>query len=122
MAKDELDERLEELKRESGGPGSDEERHQREAGDLDAAVAEDFTQEPRAAEAAVVPTAQVDRESAPEAVPIPDEEASERAFREGFGTGSESHMLSFYDRLRERITDTVDRRGGRLGGTATRAL
>src|SRR5687768_14301139 len=34
----------------------------------------------------------------------------------------ESRLLGFYDRLRERILETVERRGGRLGSASVRAL
>ena len=46
---------------------------------------------------------------------------SEIAFTGG-GAPPSSGLLSFYDRLRARIVRTVERRGGRLGGSAAKAL
>ena len=65
---------------------------------------------------------------------VGDVEASERALDEGWsdlapiaeGTGGEAGpstgLLSFYDRLRERILAAVERRGGKLGPATVRAL
>lgn len=75
--RDDLDERLEELKKES------------ETEELDAAVAEG------------------------------------QAAGDGDGEDGDevsSGLLSFYDRLRERILETIERRGGKLGPAAVRAL
>ena len=47
--------------------------------------------------------------------------ASERAFVAGDERPS-SGLLSFYDRLRARIVRAVERRGGRLGASTTKAL
>ena len=41
---------------------------------------------------------------------------------QGAGDGPSSGLLSFYDRLRERIVQAVEKRGGRLGEGAVRAL
>lgn len=120
MPRDELDQRLEELKQQTDAP----ERRQREATDLDAAVAEDFRQErssgavqaaadPEAAEAAFL-------EGRPQ-VAGEGEEGSEDA-GETFRSGREHHLLSFYDRLRDRVTGAVEQRGGRLGPSVVRAL
>lgn len=73
--RDDLEETLEELKRES------------ESGEPDAAVAVDF------------------------ATGGGDD-----------GDGVSSGLLSFYDRLRERILEAIERRGGKLGPAAVRAL
>ena len=121
MARDELDQRLEELKQQTDAP----ERRRQEASDLDAAVAEDFRQErsagavrsaadPEAAEAAFL-------EGRPGAVGDVDDEASD-AEGEAPWSGREPHLLSFYDRLRDRVTDAVEQRGGRLGPSVVRAL
>lgn len=105
MARDDLDERLEDLKRESAGDGAADgvERWDDESDDLDAAVVDDLR------------SATGDES---------DPEAAEAAFLTGAAEwgGSESHLLSFYDRLRRRITDAVERRGGRLGPAVTRTL
>jgi uncharacterized membrane protein YkvA (DUF1232 family) len=93
---DDIDERLEELKRETA------------ANDMDAAVAEDFVAE---AELAGMDGAAADG----------DEAASEEAFLADDAPPS-SGLLSFYDRLRRRILDAVERRGGKLGPAAVRAL
>lgn len=50
-----------------------------------------------------------------------DESPAEEAFLDD-DTPSEGHLLSFYDRLRQRILDAVERRGGRLAPSAVRAL
>lgn len=53
--------------------------------------------------------------------PVSAERESERAF----GSDEElpsSGLLSFYDRLRERILHAVEKRGGKLGDGAVRAL
>jgi uncharacterized membrane protein YkvA (DUF1232 family) len=49
------------------------------------------------------------------------ERDSERAFASDEELPS-SHLLSFYDRLRERILHVVEKRGGKLGDGAVRAL
>lgn len=49
-----------------------------------------------------------------------DEDASERAF--GGDVPPTTGLLSFYDRLRQRILRAVERRGGKLGPAAVRAL
>jgi len=53
-----------------------------------------------------------------------DEEASEAALHEPApeGEGPSSGLLSFYDRLREKIVHAVEKRGGRLSEGAVRAL
>lgn len=54
------------------------------------------------------------------------EEESSAALRsslaEDHGEGPSSGLLSFYDRLREKIVHAVEKRGGRLGEGAVRAL
>jgi len=50
-----------------------------------------------------------------------DDTPSEEAFL-GDESPSEGHLLSFYDRLRQRMLAAVERRGGRLAPTAVRAL
>jgi uncharacterized membrane protein YkvA (DUF1232 family) len=93
MAQNEIDERLEALKRQSGEGG---EERPPEADDLSAAVAEDFANHN-------------------------GEAASEEAFTSGEETPS-AGLLSFYDRLRDRIVDAVERRGGKLGPAVVKAL
>jgi uncharacterized membrane protein YkvA (DUF1232 family) len=93
MAQNEIDERLEALKQRSGEGG---EERPPEADDLSAAVAEDFANHN-------------------------GEAASEEAFTSGEETPS-AGLLSFYDRLRDRIVDAVERRGGKLGPAVVKAL
>lgn len=50
------------------------------------------------------------------------EEESEAAFASGGKDMPSSGLLSFYDRLRVKIIKTVEKRGGKLGETAVRAL
>ncbi|MFP5289188.1 MAG: hypothetical protein ACLGI9_25860, partial [Thermoanaerobaculia bacterium] len=53
------------------------------------------------------------------------ERDSERAFESHFEGEEEmpgNRLLSFYDRLRERILHTVERRGGRMSEGAVKAL
>jgi uncharacterized membrane protein YkvA (DUF1232 family) len=50
-----------------------------------------------------------------------DEEASETALVQGTDLPS-TGLLSFYDRLRRRILETVERRGGKLSEGAVKAL
>ncbi|HBL28914.1 MAG TPA: hypothetical protein DD490_18930, partial [Acidobacteria bacterium] len=51
-----------------------------------------------------------------------DEAAAEAAFREPPPEGPSRGLLSFYDRLREKIVHAVEKRGGRLSEGAVRAL
>jgi uncharacterized membrane protein YkvA (DUF1232 family) len=56
-----------------------------------------------------------------------EEEAAAALSSSAYGTeeqegGPSSGLLSFYDRLRERIVHAVEKRGGRLGEGAVRAL
>lgn len=95
---------------------------------LEELLGEDRSQEPAAADegAEVVPP----RERV--AATPPEEELERRSAEEldrgmelGAGTGDElpsTGLLSFYDRLRERVTRTVERRGGRMADTTVRAL
>ncbi|MGD2116053.1 MAG: YkvA family protein [Acidobacteriota bacterium] len=57
---------------------------------------------------------------------VPDEEALERRSEEALATGLENlpstGLLSFYDRLRERILARIDRRGGKMADATVRAL
>jgi len=50
------------------------------------------------------------------------EEESMAALSRSAPEGPSSGLLSFYDRLRERIVHAVEKRGGRLGEGAVRAL
>jgi uncharacterized membrane protein YkvA (DUF1232 family) len=50
------------------------------------------------------------------------EESSEAALRSGGAGLPSSGLLSFYDRLRERVIRTVEKRGGRMSEAAVRAL
>jgi uncharacterized membrane protein YkvA (DUF1232 family) len=94
MAQNEIDERLEALKR--SGDGGEGGQQPPEADDLSAAVAEDFANHN-------------------------GEAASEDAFAGGEETPS-AGLLSFYDRLRDRVVDAVERRGGKLGPAVVKAL
>ncbi|HYH47389.1 MAG TPA: DUF1232 domain-containing protein [Thermoanaerobaculia bacterium] len=47
---------------------------------------------------------------------------SEEALAGGLDEVSDAKLLSFYDRLRERILHTIERRGGKLGEGAVKAL
>src|SRR5262245_59645581 len=86
--------------RTSGNPGS-----RTVSDELSAAVAEDLeTFDSRAAE-----------EEALAAL-------SRSAIEEEGSDGASSGLLSFYDRLREKILQAVEKRGGRLGEGAVRAL
>jgi len=102
MTGDELDERLEALKRQGGGKRSAAGAG-RKADDLTAAVEEEFA-DPGADRGA-----------------NPDGEPHEAAFVEG-GDYPSSGLLSFYDRLRDRIVDAVEERGGKLGPAVVKTL
>ena len=78
------------------GETTDDAVRERKADDLSAAVAEDFANHD-------------------------GEEAAEEAFLEGGGQPG-GHLLSFYDRLRDRVVDAVERRGGKFGPAAVKAL
>jgi uncharacterized membrane protein YkvA (DUF1232 family) len=54
--------------------------------------------------------------------PAQAEEDSETALATGAGALPSRGLLSFYDRLREKILSAVERRGGRLSETTVRAL
>ena len=88
MAENDIDDRLEELKRGS-----------HDADDLSAAVAEDFTNHNGNGNG---------------------EAASEEAFLGDETPGS--GLLSFYDRLRDRVVDAVEQRGGKFGPAVVKAL
>lgn len=96
MAREDIDRELEELARRSGAD--------------EGSSAEDFET------TVVAPDREVDeeREAAAEA-------ASEAAFA-GQAELPSSGLLSFYDGLRPRLVKAVERRGGRLGATAVKAL
>jgi uncharacterized membrane protein YkvA (DUF1232 family) len=94
MARDDLDERLNEMRRET------------ETEEQSAAVADDYEAQAREARATTALAA---------------DDAGERAFVAG-EPGATSGLLSFYDRLRERILAAVERRGGRLAPATVRAL
>ncbi|HEX2254927.1 MAG TPA: DUF1232 domain-containing protein [Thermoanaerobaculia bacterium] len=110
----EIDERLNELRR--GGPAG------RQDDEMDAAVEEDLA--PGAAGEATPDDEGADAYAGVSAMVVTPgaEEASERAFGEGEREVPSGGLLSFYDRLRERILDTVEGRGGRLGPAGVRAL
>lgn len=102
MTKDDIDERLEDLKRVT------------DSDDLAAAVAEDYEAQ-----------AQVARRTTGDSSPIEaaggDPEAAERAFAEA-DVEPTAGLLSFYDKLRARILAAVERRGGKLAQPTVRAL
>ena len=102
MTKDDLDERLEDLRRDTD---SDE---------LAEAVAEDYEAQARVAHRST-------GDSSPVEAAGGDPDAAERAFLDGEEppTGG---LLSFYDKLRTRILAAVERRGGRLAQPTVRAL
>jgi uncharacterized membrane protein YkvA (DUF1232 family) len=50
------------------------------------------------------------------------EREAEEALAGGLDEVSDAKLLSFYDRLRERILHTIERRGGKLGEGAVKAL
>jgi uncharacterized membrane protein YkvA (DUF1232 family) len=50
------------------------------------------------------------------------EREAEEALAGGLEEVSDAKLLSFYDRLRERILHTIERRGGKLGEGAVKAL
>ncbi|HEX2163062.1 MAG TPA: DUF1232 domain-containing protein [Thermoanaerobaculia bacterium] len=102
MTRDDLDTRLDELKRDTDDD------------DLAEAVAEDYEAQARVARRST-------GDSSPTEAAGGDQRGSERAF-----TGGEhqptSGLLSFYDRLRGRILAAVERRGGKLAPATVRAL
>lgn len=102
MAKDDLDERLEDLRR---GTGADE---------LAEAVAEDYEAQAEVAH-------RTTGDSSPVEAAGGDPEAAEQAFVAGEEPPT-SGLLSFYDKLRARILAAVERRGGRLAQPTVRAL
>lgn len=102
MTKDDLDERLEDLRR-----GTD-------ADELAEAVAEDYEAQARVAHRST-------GDSSPVEAAGGDPEAAERAFLEDEEAPT-SRLLSFYDKLRARILAAVERRGGRLAQPTVRAL
>jgi uncharacterized membrane protein YkvA (DUF1232 family) len=102
MAKDDLDERLEDLRRETD---SDE---------LAEAVAEDYEAQARVAQRST-------GDSSPVEAAGGDPEAAEHAFLDG-EEAPNAGLLSFYDKLRARILAAVERRGGKLAQPTVRAL
>lgn len=102
MTRDDLDTRLDELKRDT------------DADELDEAVAEDYEAQARVAH-------RTTGDSSPTEAAGGDPKASERAFVRG-GEQPTSGLLSFYDRLRARILAAVERRGGHLAPATVRAL
>lgn len=50
------------------------------------------------------------------------EDEAEQALAGGLAEVSDARLLSFYDRLRGRILHTIERRGGKLGEGAVKAL
>ena len=102
MAKDDIDERLEDLRRDTD---SDE---------LAEAVAEDDEAQARVA-----------HRSTGDSSPVEAAGGDPAAAAEAFADGEEqptSGLLSFYDRLRARILAAVERRGGKLAQPTVRAL
>lgn len=110
MAKNETDERSEAL-----NPGSgDGEQRRRGTDDLSAAVAEDFAHPNGSAHA--------NGEAGSSGAGADEREAtSEEAFLTE-GEQPSTRLLSFYDRLRDRVVDAVEERGGKLGPAVVKAL
>lgn len=102
MSKDDIDERLEDLKRET------------DSDDLAAAVAEDYEAQAQVAH-------RTTGDSSPVEAAGGDPVAAERAFTEGDAEPT-AGLLSFYDKLRTRILAAVERRGGKLAQPTVRAL
>lgn len=102
MAKDDIDERLDDLRRDT------------DADELTAAVAEDYEAQ-----------AQVAHRTTGDSSPIEaaggDPVAAEHAFADGEDQPT-AGLLSFYDKLRARILAAVERRGGKLAAPTVRAL
>jgi uncharacterized membrane protein YkvA (DUF1232 family) len=102
MTKDDIDDRLEDLKRET------------DSDDLAAAVAEDYEAQAQVAHRTTGDTSPVEAAGG-------DPQAAERAFTEGDAEPT-AGLLSFYDKLRARILAAVERRGGKLAQPTVRAL
>lgn len=102
ITKNDLDERLENLKRET------------DSGELAAAVAEDDEAQAQVAQ-------RTTGDSSPIEAAGGDPEAAERAFTDGEEVPT-AGLLSFYDKLRARILAAVERRGGKLAQPTVRAL
>lgn len=105
ISKDDIDERLEDLKRDT------------DSDDLAAAVAEDYEAQAQVAH-------RTTGDSSPVEAAGGDPLAAERAFTEGDEGAAEptAGLLSFYDKLRARILAAVERRGGKLAQPTVRAL
>ena len=102
MTKDDIDERLEDLKRDT------------DSDDLAAAVAEDYEAQAQVAH-------RTTGDSSPVEAAGGDPLAAERAFTEGDAEPT-AGLLSFYDKLRARILAAVERRGGKMAQPTVRAL
>jgi uncharacterized membrane protein YkvA (DUF1232 family) len=102
MTKDDIDERLEDLKRET------------DSDDLTAALAADDEAQAQVAH-------RTTGDSSPVEAAGGDPQAAERAFTEGDAEPT-AGLLSFYDKLRARILAAVERRGGKLAQPTVRAL